>query len=168
MAADAADGGEVYGDYIREELDRQLARKTSFETRGLSVITTAGTLVTLLFALATLSTREEQTFVLPRTAQIILVISVVCFLVAIAAALATNLPVAYKHVLPSELRTAVKESWDDSASVARRRVAHTRVDALESARKLNGVKAWILFGAITAEFLALVLVGIAVAVVIAE
>src|SRR6266540_1704964 len=45
-------GYVAYGDFVKDELDAQDKRKSSFEQRGLAVITTSGALVTLLFALA--------------------------------------------------------------------------------------------------------------------
>lgn len=61
--ADAAEttdpaGLVVYGEFIKDELEVQDKRKASFEQRGLAVITTSGVLVTLLFALAALSTKS--------------------------------------------------------------------------------------------------------------
>jgi hypothetical protein len=41
-------------EYLKDELARQDARQSSFEQRGIAVVTTAGTLVTLLFGLAAL------------------------------------------------------------------------------------------------------------------
>jgi hypothetical protein len=134
-----SDGSEVYGAYVKEELDRQQARKASFESRGLSVITTSGTLVTLLF-----------------------------FVLAIAAGLGANVPWVYRNVTPAGLRATVDDKWGDTPSVARKRVARTQIDVLEDARKVNGVKAWIVFGAIACELVALVLVGIAVGIVVAD
>jgi hypothetical protein len=43
--------GYLYADLVKEELAREQARKTSLEQRGLSVISTSGALVSLLFAL---------------------------------------------------------------------------------------------------------------------
>jgi hypothetical protein len=47
-------------------------------------------------------------------------------------------------------------------------VAYTRIDVLKSARGVNTVKAWILFGAMACELCALVVVAVAVALVVAE
>ena len=43
-------GYTVYGEFVKDELEAQDKRKASFEQRGLAVITTSGTLVTLLLA----------------------------------------------------------------------------------------------------------------------
>ena len=52
-------GRAVYGEYIKEQLNAQEARKNSLEQRGLAVITTSGALVTLLFGLTALTCRSE-------------------------------------------------------------------------------------------------------------
>jgi hypothetical protein len=163
-----SDGSEVYGAYVKEELDRQQARKASFESRGLSVITTSGTLVTLLFGLAALSTKQAATFALPGSSKAFLVTALPFFVLAIAAGLGANVPWVYRNVTPAGLRATVDDKWGDTPSVARKRVARTQIDVLEDARKVNGVKAWIVFGAIACELVALVLVGIAVGIVVAD
>jgi hypothetical protein len=165
--ADTSDAGEIWGDYVKEELDRQVARKASFEQRGLAVITTSGVLVTLLFGLAALSTKERQTFVLPGASRVLLLVALGFFVLAIGAALATNVPLIYRNVTPEALTGAVNGRWSESPSAARRKVAYTRIDVLKSARSVNTVKAWILFGAMACELCALVIVAVAVGLVIA-
>jgi hypothetical protein len=159
------DGSEVFGDYVTKELERQIARKASFEQRGLAVITTAGALVTLLFGLAALSTNHE-TFMLPSTSKVLLLVALGFFIVAIGAALATNVPLVYQNVTPQGLSTAIESRWTESPSAARRTVARTQLKAISSARTVNGVKAWLLFAAITCELCAVSLVGGAMGFVI--
>src|SRR5689334_6295067 len=43
-------GASYYEDFISKVLDNTLARKGAIEQRGISVVTTAGTLVTIVFA----------------------------------------------------------------------------------------------------------------------
>src|SRR5215212_326740 len=64
-----APGFRAYGEFVKDELAAQDQRKASFEQRGLAVITTSGTLVTLLFALSALATKDSQTFALPDAAR---------------------------------------------------------------------------------------------------
>ena len=56
----------MYGQFIKEELAAQDARKV-LEQRAVAVITTSGTLATLLLGLAALSTKASSTFVLRHT-----------------------------------------------------------------------------------------------------
>jgi hypothetical protein len=162
------DGSEVYGDFVQAELERQTARKASFEQRALSVITTSGVLVTLLFGLSALSTKQQATFTLPGTAKVLLLVALTFFVLALGAALSVNVPMVYTNVTAGGLRSAVRQHWNDTPSAARRRLANTRITVLEAAGRVNRVKAWVVFGAIACEFCALLLLAAAIAVVIGE
>ncbi|MGH3026588.1 MAG: hypothetical protein ACRDLR_09095, partial [Gaiellaceae bacterium] len=48
--------GSVYRSLIDDELARETDRKSSFESRGLQIVSSAGGIVTLLFALAAVVT----------------------------------------------------------------------------------------------------------------
>jgi hypothetical protein len=56
----ASVGGPIYVELLKERLQEERAHKTSLEQRGLSVITSSGTLVTLLFALAAVVTASKS------------------------------------------------------------------------------------------------------------
>ena len=169
MAPDdkAADKGgrAIYADYIREQLAGQEARKTSLEQRGLSVVTTSGALVTLLFGLTTLAV-ERESFTLPGASRALLVGALVFFVVAAVAAIVTNMPLFYEGVTPNALRSAVKERWDDSEAVATQMTSLTRIKVLESSRRRNNIKAIALFAGMVSEIVAVALVGAAVTFVV--
>lgn len=110
-------GFQTYGEFAKDELAAQDQRKASFEQRGLAVITTSGALVTLLFALAALSTKESQTFVLPDRARGWLEAALVSFFFAAVAALITNVPLGYEAVEADEIK---------SGSISRRCATPTR------------------------------------------
>jgi hypothetical protein len=164
MPDPAPDGSEVYGGYVKDELDRQTDRKASFEQRGISVITSAGVIVTLLLALAGFSAGEQKSLALPGASKVLLILALVCFLLAIGFALAINAPRSYENVLPTQLHQAVKTRWADSPSAARRQVAYTQIKVLKSAREVNTDKAWLLFSAMIAELIAVLLLAAAIAV----
>src|ERR1700694_370776 len=90
-------GASILAAYVQAQLARQDARKTSLEQRGITVITTAGALVTLLFGLAALSTKRAQTFALPAGASYLLVVALVLFFGAALAAILTNVPLEYEE-----------------------------------------------------------------------
>ncbi len=158
-------GRAVYADYIREQLAGQEARKTSLEQRGLSVVTTSGALVTLLFGLTTLAV-ERESFTLPEASRALLVAAVVFFVIAAVAAIVTNMPLSYEGVTPSALLGAVKERWNDSEALATQMTSLTRIKVLESARRRNNIKAIALFAGMVSEIVAVALVGTAVAFVV--
>jgi hypothetical protein len=141
-------GRAIYAAYIEEQVEAQDSRKGSLEQRGLAVITTSGTLVTLLFGLAALSTKQNATFSLPQASRVLIVIAIGFFFFAIVTAIVTNVPFFYQVVEPEPLHTAVRDRWDDSDAVAERKVAYTRLTVMESAQKMNTIKAVTLFIAV--------------------
>jgi nitrate reductase NapE component len=165
--AAAERGRAIYADYVREQLAGQEARKTSLEQRGLSVVTTSGALVTLLFGLTTLAV-EREAFTLPGASRALLVVAIVFFVVAAVAAIVTNMPLSYEGVTPSALREAVKNRWEDSEATAAEMTSLTRIKVLESARRRNNIKAIALFAGMVSEIVAVALVGAAVAFVVWE
>jgi hypothetical protein len=160
-------GAAVYGAFVDSELRAQDSRKSSFEQRGLAVVSTSGVLVTLLFALASLSTKSQATFVLPHAARLWLIAALIVFVLAAVAALATNFPLRYEAVTADQIEARLKEQPIRSELRAERDVALTRVKALRDAKHKNTMKAKLLFAAISLEVVAVALVGVAVAVVIA-
>ncbi|MCW3101227.1 MAG: hypothetical protein JWL77_6845 [Chthonomonadaceae bacterium] len=159
-------GVRVYGALVDAELRAQDARKASFEQRGLAVVTTSGVLVTLLFALAGLSTKTGTTFVLREPAQTWLVGALVAFVLAAAVALATNIPLPYEAVTSADVEKRLREQPIRSEDRAERDVALTRLKGLADAKCKNGIKGWLLFAAIGLEVTAVALLGVAVSIVI--
>src|SRR5260370_33042441 len=82
----APGGGDVYGAYIKSILDNELVRRTGLEARASTVVTTAGTLVTLLFGLVAVITGAAEVQ-LPGAAHGWLIAAVRLLQVAPAAAL---------------------------------------------------------------------------------
>jgi hypothetical protein len=126
------------------------------------VTTTSGALVTLLFALAALSTKESQTFVLPDSARRWLDAALILFFLAAVAALVTNLPLSYEAVEASAIRARLKESPVRDADKAATDIALTRVKALESAKSKNTAKGRALFVGLAFEMLAVGCVAVAI------
>ncbi len=162
----AADGLAVLADYTKEQLEIEDKRKTSFEQRGLAVVTTSGALVTLLFGLAALSTKAQQTFVLEAAAKPPLAAALGLFVVAALAALLTNLPLNYEWPDREKLLEALRADPPVAEQVALKKVAITRLDVLKAARSKNEFKGKALIVAIAIEVVAVGAVAVAVAIVI--
>ena len=158
-------GSTIYAAYIKDQLDGQDARKQSIEQRGITVITTSGTLVSLLFGLAAVLT-GVQNYKLPSGAEHWLYAALVAFVVAAIGGIVTNLPLTYIGVRAADLRTAVKRKWNDKPEIAEQRVAATQVNVLDRAKQLNTIKAWVLFGGIVAELFAVVFLALAIRIVL--
>ncbi len=165
-APSAKTGYEQYGEFIKDELEAQEKRKASFEQRGLAVITTSGTLVTLLFALAAFSTKEAATFTLPGTAKAWLSIALLLFFLSALGALLSNAPLIYQAVPVPRIRERLREEPPRDTDAAAKDVAFSRLDALESAKKLNGIKGWALAAAMLCEALAVGCVAVAISIVL--
>jgi hypothetical protein len=159
-------GYEAYGQFLKDELDVQDARKVSFEQRGVAVITTSGALVTLLLGLAALSTQQTQTFTLPQTSRTWLTIALILFFVSAGAAFVTNAPLIYQAVEAESIRKRLRETSPRSANDAAKDIAFTRADALESAKTKNSIKGWALAVAIGFEALAVGCVAVAVSAIL--
>jgi len=159
-------GGSVYAAYIKEQLAGQDARKASIEQRGISVITTSGALVSLLFGLTALLTGAND-YQLPSGAEPWLYAAMVAFVLAAIGGIVTNTPLFYSGVKTSDLQKAVKGSlWGDNADDAERRIAATDVKLLATAKARNTFKGFALLGAVSAQVFAVLFLALAIRVIL--
>ncbi len=159
-------GFAAYGELLKDELEAQEKRKASFEQRGLAVITTSGTLVTLLFALAALSTKENDTFVLPANARTWLSAGLTLFVLAAILAVLTNVPLRYQAVTADGVKKRLNESPVRDATEAAKDIALTRVKVLRDAKRKNGLKGLVLVCAMILEVAATFCVARAIAIIL--
>jgi hypothetical protein len=146
--------GAAYNQLIADQLWEERSRKSSLEARGLAVITTSGTLATLLFALTAGLTTAAH-FKLPGHARLPLVLALVAFVLAALLGLITNIPLQYKEPSPDGLAVLVDANyWSASAEIGQIRVAQARVSTLAAARSANAQKVTLLLGAMFFELLA--------------
>ncbi len=158
--------GPVYAALITEQLAEERARKASIEARGLSVVTTSGALVTLLFGLGSLISGVDG-FSLPDSGKWLLLGALAAFLLAAVAAIVANFPLRYREVSVRGLRKLIApEWWGNVEPAASRRAAEARLNVLERARSTNAFKVNALLAAMIVEVLAVVLVAAAVAVIL--
>jgi hypothetical protein len=159
--ASEADGVAAYDGFLKEQLTAQEARKASFESRGLAVVTTAGTLVTLLFGLAAFASGGPNPK-LTGEAKTWLAVALVVFIASAVLALATNLPFFYDAPAADAFKHRVKADQFKATSAARRDIALTRANMLHNWKRTNSVKGWLLTAALTLEVVAIGFVGIAI------
>ena len=158
--------GYHYSALISEQLENERAIKTSLEQRAMTVVTTAGTLVTLLFALGALVTRSE-TYEPPDASIAFLLFALLAFLLASVAAIATIRVRTYEEVKVEALRPLLDENfWSAKSSIGERRTAEVRVKILEAARTQNAKKAEALQWAMRFEVAAVGSVAIAVGIIL--
>jgi hypothetical protein len=163
----AAAGNTVFADLLKEQLTQERARKATIEARGLAVITTAGGIVTILFALSALATKAEATFVLVEPARSLLTIASVVFVLAVLVALGTNAPLGYDEVTTEGLNDMASRDWQDFDSAkSERMVARARADMIISGRNSSNIKAWFLIVAMILEVVAVIALAGAVATIL--
>lgn len=153
------DAPEVYTDYVKLLLDAEATRRTALEDKGGGVITTSGTLVTLLFGLVAVVTGAE-TFTLPGASHGWLVAAIVFFIAASVIAILISIPMPYGQTIITVQELATW--WDQKPEQAQAAVSGVRLEALAAARRMNLIKSQILTVAIICELVAVVMLGIAV------
>jgi hypothetical protein len=168
MAPDASteSAGSAYGELIKEQLEAERARKASLEQRGITVITTSGVLVSLLFGLGAVVT-SAKAFQVPALARILLVVAVGLFVLAALAGLVLNSPRQYEEAELAYLDLLyTKDVWDASVSLGGRRSAEMRLKILRKARQVNRDKAKWLVAAVVFEVGAVAFVAASVIVIL--
>lgn len=166
MAAEATDAGAAYSQLISDQLAEERTRKSSLEARGVTVITTSGTLATLLFAL-TAGLTSVASFKLPGGAKLPLLLALVAFIVAAVCGLTTNMPLKYREATPQGLARLVDARyWTAPPVVGQLRVAAAQVTLLGAARLANNLKVRLLIAAVAAELAAVIFLAWAVACIL--
>ncbi len=151
---------------IQDQLTEERSTKTSLEGRAVGVITTSGTLTTLLFALSALVTKGAD-YSLPWAARVPLILAVGAFLSAAVVAILAARPQAYREVTVDSMREiAAASNLALPASEAEPEIAEGLVQIIERARENNGKKAQRLKIAINAEVAGTLLVAVAVVAVL--
>jgi hypothetical protein len=150
---------DVYTDFVKLLLEAEATRRTALEDKGGAVISTSGTLVTLLFGLVAVVTGAD-TFTLPGASHGWLIAAIVFFAVASLIAILISVPLPYGQ---TDITAAMLASWwNQPASQAQAAVSGVRLQALAAARRMNAIKARILIAATLFELVAVVMLGIAV------
>jgi hypothetical protein len=158
--------GPVYATLVENQLGEETARKTSFEARGITVITTSAALVGLLFGFSALVAGAD-TFTLPPAAVVFLSTSATLFVVAAILSIVCNWPLKYRQVELADLRRLTNEQfWWGEEAVAKRRVAEARVEILSRARELNAIKGRFLLAAMMIEVIAIGALAVGVIIII--
>lgn len=163
MTAPDAEGGP-WPAYIESLLKDQDARKTSIEQRGLAVVTTSGTIVTLLFGLVALLTKGES-FTFPDAGRGTLLVALIFFTVAAIFGVVVNAPLDYKNAdLDDDER--FWKWWGEANERGTERITATRLRLFRVAQERNGFKGKVLIAAVAAEVSAVGFLAITVVVIL--
>ena len=163
--ADSQAEQTVFPDYVKELVTTEDARRASLEARGASVITSSGALVTLLFALSALVTKQ-QSFVLSSGPRKLLALGTVAFVLAAMLAIGTYVPRRSRLTNPVELARQLPELWKHDNDFARKKTAISRLAELADSQRVNDVKARLLVAAVVFEVIGVLLVALSVLVIL--
>lgn len=178
-SGDVSQGEESQGDesqtvgaalaaLLGDAIPAERAKKNSLESRALAVITSSGTLVTLLLALAALVTKTTKFVPTPVTLAL-LGLAAILFTAASCLAVYCNAPGGYYEIVPASLKAlAAPHAWTADGSEARRELALAQLDILQDWRGMNEAKARILGFATLTEVTGLLVTAAAVIVILAE
>lgn len=155
--------GVVFADFVEKELKAERERRVSLEARGLGVLTTSGTLVTLIFALGALVTGVDK-FELDTASLWPLAGALLAFVVAAFLGLLANRLRRYEVTQPAQLHEWRDRdgAWNDTADKARRVVTRANILTLASLRQGNNAKADLVDAALWAQLTAVLLLAASV------
>jgi hypothetical protein len=155
-------GQVVYAPLLEKQLAEESAIQSSFEQRGVTVITTSGVLVSLLFGLSAVVT-DDNGFALPHASRVLLIVALVLFVLAAVSAIITNWPLNYFAVETEDLQRLInKGNWNGPPRIAAWRIAEAQVTILARARELNELKGRVLLVAMITQVLAVIALAAAV------
>jgi hypothetical protein len=130
------------------------------------VLTTSGTLGTLLFAFSALVVKSK-TLSLATPPRIVVIISLVFFLIAEIAGIFTNWPHPWAPIDESNLSRLLDPNlWVAPPSPAARRVAEAKIDILKDSRQLNNARGLLLLIAMSMEVLAVLALACGVVMIL--
>ena len=135
MSDDVA--GPVIAQLIAKEAERTQAATASIQSRGLAVISSSGTLVTLLFGLSALATNVDG-FALTAATKVPLILAAILLVLAAVAGIATNAPRQRHAVGLEKLGTLLEdEAWSAEAKDAMQATARAQLVIAKVARAAN-------------------------------
>lgn len=136
----------VYPDFIASELKAELDRKTAMDSRATSLVTTSGSLVTILAAVGAFVSREPAS-PLPYPGPGLLVVTLSFFVLAALAGICGGWPLKHDAPDTEPMRAMLRERWSDSEELASKEVVLVRISMIERLRKVNKIKVrWLMAG----------------------
>lgn len=160
--------GEVVADLITAELSELDSSASSLQSRGIAVISSSGTLVTLLFGLSALATKA-QGFKLSTDTKWPLYVAAALLVLAAIAGIITNAPRRGGVIRLESLEPLLStDQWEKSEHLAKRMIARKQLLIAQDARRTNTRLARWLLAAITLEIAGVASIAVAIVMLIAN
>ena len=162
------DVGTVLGAELDEAFRVERAKKATSESKGLSVITTSGALVTLLFGLVAVATGKNERPTGGAAAGFLFA-GIAFFAAASMLGIYCNAPGRYLEIDPGSLTSmTTPEVWSKDAAEAQRELALAHIRILQNWRQVNLSRARVLLAAISLEVAGVAAVAVAAVLVVAK
>jgi hypothetical protein len=155
-----------YVQFVTDLLAAEQARIDRMEARGLAVVTTSGTLATLLLAIAALVVKRQGVHI-DKSALALAALASLAFVVAAGLGIAANRPRRAWDVSPGAIAEQMQDRWGRASprDSPDQKVTATRVEIWKSLRELSQSKAKSVFAAMTVEAMAIALLTAAVFII---
>jgi len=160
--------GGIYTALVITRLAEEDKRGSSLQARGVAVVTTSGTLVTLLVALTQFRVGGKVLPNLPTASRWLFAISITAFVAAAFGGLMANFPRALVRPRLSNLVDLIKSEWSAPATTAEKPVALARARQLQELETANDHVARAVFAGLIAEVLAVALAAAAMLVALSQ
>jgi hypothetical protein len=160
-----SDQGKTYSAFIEAELKAERDRRASLDARGLAVVTTSASLVTLLAAVGAFASTAAN-FRLPGTAVPWLIVTLVGFVVATILGILANANGRYKVTDRPALDRMRTEHWTDQTAQAMVNVAYINTVTSDTLRRGNNIKVGLATSALSAQLIALIALAVTVFIIL--
>lgn len=157
----AEDQGKTFAEFVRRELEAERERRKTLDGRGVTIITTSGTLAALIAAVGAFATGRPG-FRLPDAAAGPLKLTLVMFAAAGVFGIISTRLTLYAVTPPHVLREMLGDRWNTDEVDARNFVSEQDVKTIESLRSGNNEKAGWLIAALVTQVVGLVALTYAV------
>jgi hypothetical protein len=154
--------GEAYSAFIKTQLKAEYDRRASLDGRGIALVTTSGTFVTLIFALATFGLGKD--YQPSSVARLLVLGAVVGLCLAALLGLVANALRRYEVMKGGALLAMTREHWRDGDELARRVCADSDARTTVTLRSGNERKADLITAGLVAQLAGISAVVAAVAV----
>jgi hypothetical protein len=142
----ADDQGTVYAAFIEAELRHENERRVSLDGRGVGLITTSSSLVTLLAAVGAFVIRGDK-FLLPHSAAVPLLVALSAFSTAAFCGIAATWLQNYSVAAVGDMAAMRGDHWGDDPIDSRSVVSHINLQTIDSLRTMNQRKVgWVKAG----------------------
>jgi hypothetical protein len=137
---------EVQLQVVGTQLDSERQRKQSLEQRGITIITSAGAIATLIFAVSAFVSKSTNTAKFVRAEALPIKLSIVAFLIAAVLGLGTNLPFRYGGLSARSLLEVYKQQRSEGADYIgfQESLIYANSEILRRTQRLNFYKSEIL------------------------